>query len=147
VRRGTVYDNSILQVYLLFLRKPPYSHYCNGYYNKPMTNMHATKQYIMDVAEHMFAVSGYSGFSIRHLAQQSGYGISSIYHFFPDKDELLKDIFNTVTARLGLARRQLPEPSNASQMLSDRILFQFHHAREIVFVLKYYLHFRNSLLI
>jgi hypothetical protein len=41
-------------------------------------------------------------------------------------------------------RAQLPTRNTAADMLYDRILFQINNALDIVFVLKFYLHFRSN---
>lgn len=105
-----------------------------------------TKQIITAKAKTLFAVNGYEGFTMRILAKESGVGLSSIYHFFDDKDVLLKYIFDDISKQLGFDRSQLPKRRAASQMLYDRIVFQFTHIEEVVFVLKYYLHFRKDFL-
>lgn len=97
---------------------------------------------IINTAINIFARNGYEGFSMRTLSVETGLGLSSIYHFFKDKDELLKEIFDLLGNKLGIERAQLPARKAASDALKDRIIFQFSHIEEVVFVLKYYLHFR-----
>ncbi len=99
---------------------------------------------IIKSAISLFALSGYEGFSMRLLSEKTGLGLSSIYHFFKDKDVLLTEIFNQVNTNLGVLRAELPERRSASATLKDRIEFQFKHIEEVVFVLKYYLHFREN---
>ena len=106
----------------------------------------ATKLTILATAKRLFALYGYEGFSMRTLAQESGVGLSSIYHFFNDKDEVLREIFKNTSKELGIARAKLSAKSSAQQMLYDRIKFQFLHIEEVVFVLKFYLHFRPDFL-
>lgn len=106
----------------------------------------ATKQTILHTSKRLFATNGYEGFSMRTLAKESGVGLSSIYHFFSDKDEILTELFKTTGQELGKARAALPDASNAQTMLRDRISFQFKHIEDVVFVLKYYLHFRPQFL-
>lgn len=105
-----------------------------------------TKDTILKTTKRLFATNGYEGFSIRILAKECNVGQSSIYHFFKDKDEILKEIFNKTNTALGVARAKLPIDVSASQMLKDRIEFQFKHIEDVVFVLKYYLHFRPEFL-
>ena len=105
-----------------------------------------TRPTILKIAKHLFAVHGYEGFSMRTLAKESGVGLSSIYHFFTDKDEILKEIFDSTNIQLGLARKKLSLRDSASKMLKDRIMYQFEHIEDVVFVLKYYLHFRPKYL-
>jgi AcrR family transcriptional regulator len=103
-----------------------------------------TEQTIRDNALRIFATDGYDGLSMRRLADESGVGLSSIYHFFADKDVLLKDIFDRTNLYLGAERKKLRSRPTAELMLKDLIAFQFTHIEEIVFVLKYYLHYRAA---
>ena len=105
-----------------------------------------TKQTIEQSAFEIFAREGYESLSMRRIAKQSNVALSSIYHFFTDKDILLKHIFDRISKELGEARYQLPERDSAFEMLHDRINFQFDNIDKVVFVLKYYLHFRPDFL-
>jgi len=105
-----------------------------------------TKQVIEREAFELFARDGYESVSMRKLAAQSGVALSSIYHFFTDKDILLKEIFDNVGIELGHSRKHLPDRPTAKEMLYDRIDFQFHYIDKVVFVLKYYLHYRPDFL-
>ena len=104
----------------------------------------ATYNTITKTAKEIFARSGYDGLSMRTLAEESGVGLSSIYHFFADKDVLLKKIFDETNTQLGAQRAKLPKRKTASYLLRDRIKFQFEHIEDVVFVLKYFLHFREQ---
>jgi AcrR family transcriptional regulator len=103
-----------------------------------------TDELIRKTAKHLFAKYGYDGVSMRILAKESGVGLSSIYHFFKDKDILLKAIYTDTNRELGLERSKLPEQPTAERMLSLLINFQFDHIEDIVYVLKYYLYFRQD---
>ncbi len=105
-----------------------------------------TKPTILKISKNLFALHGYEGFSMRTLANASGVGLSSIYHFFNDKDEILKEIFDNTNKELGIERAKLRTSISAEEMLLDRINFQFKHIEDVVFVLKYYLHFRPEFL-
>jgi AcrR family transcriptional regulator len=105
-----------------------------------------TRNIIIQEALKLFAQRGYEGFSMRTLASESNVNLSSIYHFFEDKDVLLKEIFDRVSSDLGRSRSKLPIDKTASKMLYSRIAFQFDHIEEVIFVLKYYLHFRKDFL-
>ena len=105
-----------------------------------------TRSTIIQTAKPLFANSGYEGFSMRTLAEASNVSLSSIYHFFADKDALLKEIFDTTNTELGVIRAQLPKDETANRMLYNRIIFQFEHIEDVIFVLKYYLHFRKQFL-
>lgn len=104
----------------------------------------ATHSTIMETAKQIFARSGYDGLSMRSLAEESGVGLSSIYHFFADKDILLKQIFDLTNTMLGKERAALPKRKSAEALLKDRIKFQFAHIEDVVFVLKYFLHYHEQ---
>lgn len=92
----------------------------------------------------MFALGGYDSFSMRHLADSVGISASVLYHYFEDKDILLKEMFDSVNKSLGLKRAGLPKTKTASNMLKQRIGFQIDNQEEVVAVLKYYLAYRNN---
>lgn len=114
---------------------------CNERYNIMTTS---TRQILLTKSKQLFAVSGYEGFSIRILAKESGIGISSIYHFFKDKDDILEEVYKNTNRNLGLERQKLPKSKTAEDMLLDIIKFQFNHIEDVIFVLKYYIHFRPN---
>ncbi len=103
-----------------------------------------TKYKIIKKAKKLFATRGYEGVSMRDLANISGMNVSNTYHYFSSKDKLLEEIFHLTNNKLGEKRRSLPQTVSAAEMLKQRITFQFDNAEDIVFVLKYYLTFRNS---
>lgn len=99
---------------------------------------------LLEKAAELFSVSGYDAFSIRTLAQRTPITPSVIYHYYDDKDSLLRAMFDYANRQLGQARADLPQPKSASKMLRQRIEFQLDHADLIVAVLKYYLSYRNK---
>ena len=101
---------------------------------------------ILQKAKHLFALHGYEGFSMRTLAKECSVGLSSIYHFFNDKDQILDEIYSSTNKELGIARTHLKKVDSAAAMLKQRIEFQFAHIEDVVYVLKYYLHFRPKFL-
>lgn len=105
-----------------------------------------TRDKLLVKAKELFAKNGYEGFSMRILAKATGVGLSSIYHFFEDKDEILFEIFEKERKLLGVKRAKLPARNTASEMLRDRIEHQFKNIEEVVYILKYYLHYRPNFL-
>jgi AcrR family transcriptional regulator len=103
-----------------------------------------TKQLILIKASHNFALNGYEEFSIRTLAKEVPIAPSVIYHYFSDKDELLKEMYLGLNKELGEKRTALPNLKTASEMLKQRIEFQIDNSEEIVAVLKYYLAYRKD---
>jgi AcrR family transcriptional regulator len=103
----------------------------------------STEEKVRASAKHLFATFGYEGVSMRTLSKDSDVGLSSIYHFFADKDVLLEDIYRQTNRELGNARSKLSPCHSAHEMLAQLIDFQFEHIEDIVYVLKYYLHYRD----
>jgi AcrR family transcriptional regulator len=99
---------------------------------------------ILQKAAESFARSGYEGFSIRTLAEEIPITPSVLYHYFKDKDELLKAMYESLNTELGRKRAALPIPKTASEMLKLRIAFQLDNQEAIVAVLKYYLAYRKN---
>lgn len=102
-----------------------------------------TEDKILQQTIKLFAEQGYGGVSIRNIARNVNIAPSVLYHYFPDKDTLLKAMFDKINTELGTERSELPVTATASEMLKQRIIFQLDHAAEIVAVLKFYLAYRN----
>lgn len=103
-----------------------------------------TKKTIEEAAKELFALRGYQGLSMRRLSEATGISLSVTYHYFKDKETLLKNLFDSTVKQLGQKRAALPERESASEMLRDRIGFQLDNALDVVFVLKYYMHYRDN---
>lgn len=101
-----------------------------------------TKQLIISTVTTQFALHGFEGVSMRELAKQVGIAPSVLYHHFETKEDLLKEMYLQANRELGTARALLDTKKTFSQMLDQRIKFQFEHAEQIVAVLKYYMHYR-----
>lgn len=69
---------------------------------------------------------------------------SVIYHYYADKDTLLKAMYERANRLLGEERSALPQPKSAVRRLRQLVQFQIDHAELIVAVLKYYLHYRED---
>lgn len=101
-----------------------------------------TKEIIISKAKELYSQNVV--FSMRQLANSCGIGISVLYYYFKDKDELLKIAFDSTNTNLGVKRRQLSQSIPAEKMLAQRIDFQLEHAEDIMFILKYYLAYRKT---
>ena len=60
-----------------------------------------TRQAIIDAATTLFLDQGYSGFSLRQVAEQIGYSPGTIYLYFDNKDDLLFTIADEGFNRFG----------------------------------------------
>lgn len=103
-----------------------------------------TKTKILENATDIFALSGYEGLSMRTLARQTGITQSVLYHYFDSKDSLLEELFKFLNSKLGSKRKTLKSFKSASITLKQRIEFQLENAKEIIAVLKYFLHYRPN---
>lgn len=102
------------------------------------------KELILEKAAVLFAASGKEEFSIRKLAMSIPISPSVLYHYFADEQILLREMFDHLNTSLGRKRERLPQPSTASEMLRQRIIFQLDNAGAIVAVLKYYVSHRRD---
>jgi AcrR family transcriptional regulator len=103
-----------------------------------------TKEDILIASRRIFARKGYDGLGMRILASELDCALSVLYHHFENKDQLLKSMFDWTNTSLGEARLNLPKTDSAFKMLEQRIEFQFEHIEQVVAVLKYYFHFRDT---
>lgn len=102
----------------------------------------STKQKIIAATIEQFSLSTLESFSMRKLAHDVGVTQSVIYHYFDSKETLLKEVFDSTNTTLGRKRAQLAQTATVKEMFQQRVIFQLDHAREVVFVLRYYLAFR-----
>jgi AcrR family transcriptional regulator len=103
-----------------------------------------TRDKIIRNATQIMALHGANGVSMRKLATECAIAPSVLYHYFENKDYLLKDLFYEVSKNLGRERRKLTDADDPIVMLRQRIEFQIDHAEEIVAVLKYYMAYRET---
>ena len=65
---------------------------------------------ILEIAERMFFERGYRGVSMRHLASEVGVQISTLYYYFPSKEEILYRVVKTyLEDLLAAAQRSLDD--------------------------------------
>lgn len=65
----------------------------------------SSRDKILDVAEALFARSGYAGVGLRAVATEAGLGKSSLFHHFPSKADLYLAVLRRVIERLGSCLR------------------------------------------
>lgn len=49
---------------------------------------------MLSVAERLLQANGYAGFSLRQVAEETGYTPTTIYRYFKDRDDLLGEVLN-----------------------------------------------------
>ena len=73
---------------------------------------------IFEVACRLFALKGFDGVSMRDIAQECGISKATLYHYFPDKDSLLRPLAMGVTKALYLHVAKADDPAlSASERL------------------------------
>lgn len=58
---------------------------------------------LLAVAERLLQANGYAGFSLRQVAEETGYTPTTIYRHFKDRDDLLSTVLDTWFARFAAA--------------------------------------------
>lgn len=53
------------------------------------------REELLSAAERLLQVNGYVGFSLRQVAEETGYTPTTIYRHFRDRDDLLQTVLNT----------------------------------------------------
>ena len=88
---------------------------------EPMSDLHETKERIMETAIELFAGRGFRGTSIRDIAGAVDMSISNIYHYFGNKEGLLLAILGRssqeITEKLQLLERQKIDPLEKFKMI------------------------------
>ncbi len=81
---------------------------------KPMTGDERLES-ILEIAERMFFERGYRGVSMRHLAAEVGVQISTLYYYFPSKEDILYRVVKTyLGALLDTAQRSLDDAGSGA---------------------------------
>lgn len=104
----------------------------------------ATRNKILKSVRTLFAQEGAAGVSMRTLGKKIGITQSVLYYYFPDKEKLLRAMFDETNTELGRLRAKLPRVKGFQKLFEQRIRFQFDQAEAVTAVLKYYLHRRKN---
>lgn len=99
---------------------------------------------ILEKAVELYAQLGAETFSTRRLAKTIPISHSVLYHYFPQEEILLKEMYTYANGRLGELRAALPQVKTSAELLTQRIEFQIDHAVYVVAVLKYFLMHRTD---
>ena len=77
-----------------------------------------SREKILDVAEALFARSGFSGVGMREVAEQAGLGKSSLFHHFANKQALFFEVMGHVLVRIAQhVTPSLDGPGTATERL------------------------------
>jgi AcrR family transcriptional regulator len=87
-----------------------------------------TRKAILKAAEQLFARDGYAGTAMRDIAAKAGVQAATLYHYFPSKEAILKEIFtdfyNGIGAMDDLVLETLPKNATLREGLA---YFMKHH--------------------
>lgn len=83
-----------------------------------------SREKILDVAEALFARSGFAGIGMREVAEAVGFGKSSLFHHFPSKVQLYGEVLGRVLARIDEQLRPVLGSDAAPLQRLDRWLDQ-----------------------
>jgi AcrR family transcriptional regulator len=94
-----------------------------------------TRDLILDAAERLLGVLGYSKTTMDDVAKAAGVGKRTIYVYFPSKEEVtlctIDRIVDRLVARLrALAGEPRPAAERLRAMLLERVLFRFDSVRD-----------------
>jgi AcrR family transcriptional regulator len=103
--------------------------------NDPDKGSSPTREAILDAAERLIGVLGYSKTTVEDVARAAGVGKRTVYVYFPSKEEVvlctIDRIVRRLTARLrALAAAARPRAAALRAMLLDRVLFRFDSVRD-----------------
>jgi AcrR family transcriptional regulator len=80
-----------------------------------------TRGTIMDSAEEVFVARGFSGSSIKSIAEKAGVAKSLLYHYFPSKRDLWEEVIHRRVRQAGLPEKLLETASSVSSEGLDAI--------------------------
>jgi AcrR family transcriptional regulator len=110
----------------------------------PRTPSIASRTRIIRATRRLLADGGVDRLSMRALATKLRIVPSVLYYYFPDKETLLRAVFDETNTALGKKRAQLPPLRDFAALLEQRITFQFDESEAVTAVLKYYLWARRT---
>lgn len=87
----------------------------------------ATRNSILDAAEHLFVKQGVSGTTLQHIATAAGVTRGAIYWHFEDKGEMFNAMMERVKMPLEAARQQMEQSNTLEplQALSEHMMACF----------------------
>ena len=71
----------------------------------------STRQRILESAAHLFAANGYTETTIRDIARFTNINSATIYHYFPNKDEILRSLIRDYGKATNLLSSRLEIPA------------------------------------
>ncbi len=108
------------------------------------------KQYILDIAERLFATNGFHETSVSDIAKESEFGIGTLYKYFKDKDSILDSIFKAKSlGYFNMLESSLDidgQPIDIVNSLIDRYIDYVYHNQNFFKLHFAYFHSRPKIL-
>lgn len=98
-----------------------------------------TKDRIIKNTVVLLSKEGYTGASIRKVADASEVKPSLIYNYFADKETLMRQVRMHVNQSLDLEMHKIDDSLQVSEYLLNTLIFQFRRRVEIVALLQYFM--------
>jgi AcrR family transcriptional regulator len=99
----------------------------------------STKDTILTVTVPLLANHGYAGTGMRAVAEAAQVQTSVIYHYFPTKDDLLREVRFMLNASLDEHFDNAPAVQTAQALLRQRLYLNFKHIEAVVALLQYFM--------
>jgi AcrR family transcriptional regulator len=101
----------------------------------PIEEPSATRDLILNAAERLIGLLGYSKTTVEDIARAAGVGKRTVYVYFPSKEEVMlctiDRIVDRLTTRLrSIAASDRPRAEVVRAMLLERVLFRFDSVRD-----------------
>ena len=77
---------------------------------------------IMDTAEKLFGQNGFSGTSVRDIAQEAGVNVAMISYYFGSKEKLMEMLFEQKSNKLTLMVENLLQDENVKYLQKVYVL-------------------------
>lgn len=98
---------------------------------------------IMLITKKIAALEGIEAISMRRLASDLETSPSNLYNYYEHKESLLEETFESTQKSIRQSLQDLPPVSDIDELLEQRIRFSLDHALEIVYLLRFFLHFKH----
>jgi AcrR family transcriptional regulator len=103
--------------------------------NHSSSVLSSTRELILDAAEQLIGVLGYSKTTVEDIARTAHVGKRTVYIYFPSKEEVVLCTIDRIVARLTARLRAIAQSDRSRAdavraMLLERVLFRFDSVRD-----------------
>lgn len=83
------------------------------------------REAILDATLHLLSKKGFHGFSIRDVAKESGVAIGTVYLYFADRDDLIKQVYDQIVDKVVVYLSGSTETPATIEQQFNRLCHQF----------------------